>query len=296
MTFAFIEAEKATYGVRFCCRVLGVSPAGFYEWRRRQADPCRRRREDAALTGLISDIHLASRGTYGAPRVHAELRLGQGVRVGRKRVERLMREAALQGVTRRRRRGCTRRNPAAVPSDDLVNRAFTPAEPDRLWVADITEHPTTEGKVYVAVVIDAFSRMVAGWSIADHLRTELVVDALEMALWRRKPAAGQLVHHSDHGTQYTSWAFGQRLRAAGLLGSMGTVGDALDNAVAESFFATLQTELLDRRDWPTRASLARAVFDYIECFYNPVRRHSTLGMLSPANYDRTHRPAATTAA
>lgn len=290
MTYAFIEREKADFPVRFACRVLGVSPSGFYEWRARQSNPSRRARDDATLTRTIRAVHTASRGTYGAPRVHAELRLGLGIRVGRKRVERLMRAAGIQGVTRRRRRGCTRRNPSAVPSDDLVNRAFRPPAPDRLWVADVTEHLAGDGKVYLAVVIDAFSRLVVGHAIADHLRTELVIDALEMARWRRRPTTGA-IHHSDHGSQYTSWAFGQRLRAAGLLGSMGTVGDALDNAVAEAFFATLQTELLDRHDWADRRQLARAIFDYIECFYNPVRRHSTCSMLSPADYDQRHRTA-----
>jgi putative transposase len=276
----------AGFSVSMCCRVLGLSSAGFYEWRARQAHPAARTIADRELTERIIEIHRQSRGTYGAPRVHAELRLGQGIRVGRKRVERLMRAAGIEGVTRRRRRGCTRRDPKATPSDDLVVRQFRPQEPDRLWVADITEHPTGDGKVYAAVVIDAYSRLVVGWSIADHLRAELVVDALDMARWRRRPARGRTIHHSDHGTQYTSWAFGQRLRTAGLLGSMGTVGDALDNAVAESFFATLQTELLDRHAWQTRRQLAQAIFEWIEVFYNPVRRHSTVGMLSPADHDQ----------
>jgi putative transposase len=233
------------------------------------------------------EVHRQSRGTYGSPRVHAELRLGEGIRIGRKRVERLMRDAGLEGVYRRRHRGCTRRNPAAEPSDDLVNRRFTVDAPDRLWVSDITEHPTTTGRVYLAVVLDAWSRRVVGWSIADHLRSELVVDALQMAIWRRRPTDGTVVH-SDHGSQYTSWAFGRRLRAAGLLGSMGTVGDALDNAVAESFFGTLQLELLDRRHWTNREELASAIFEWIECFYNPQRRHSSVGMLSPVDYETTH--------
>lgn len=163
-----------------------------------------------------------------------------------------------------------------------------------MWVADITEHPTREGKVYCAVVLDAWNRQVVGQSIADHLRAELVVDALDLACWRQKPIAGQTVHHSDHGTQSTSWAFGQRLRHAGLLGSMGTVGDALDNAVAESFFATMQTELLDRRVWDTRTQLAQAIFEWIEVFDNQQRRHSTLEMLDPLTYahDAATRPAA----
>lgn len=176
-----------------------------------------------------------------------------------------------------------------MPSDDLVERRFNVDHPDQLWVADITEHPTAEGKIYLAAVLDAFSRRVVGWSIADHLRTELVVDALDMALWRRRPRPGTgLVHHSDHGAQYTSWAFGQRLRAAGLLGSMGTVGDALDNAVVESFFGTLQLELLDRQRWQSRRQLAQAIFEYIEAFYNPERRHSTIEYLSPIDYETRH--------
>jgi putative transposase len=287
VTFAFIAAEKAKdpdLNIAWACRTLGVSRSGYHDWRRAQASPCQRRRDDEALRPLVKEIHRQSRGTYGAPRVHAELRLGRDIRVGRKRVERLMRAQGLQGVTRRRRRGLTKRDADAVPNDDLVARKFSPAGPNQLWVADITEHPTTEGRVYCAVVIDAWNRQVVGHSIADHLRAELVVDALEMACWRQRPQPGQTVHHSDHGCQYTSWAFGQRLRAAGLLGSMGTVGDALDNAVAESFFATLQTELLDRHDWTSRKQLAQAIFEWIEVFYNQQRRHSTLGMLTPTGY------------
>ena len=238
-----------------------------------------------------SEVHRQSRGTYGSPRVHAELRLGANIRIGRKRVERLMRQAGIEGVYRRRRRGCTRRDPNAVPSDDLVNRQFSVDAPDRLWVSDITEHPTDTGKVYLGIVLDAWSRRVVGWSIADHLRAELVVDALQMAIWRRRPSNGTVVH-SDHGTQYTSWAFGKRLRAAGLLGSMGTVGDAYDNAVAESFFGTLQLELLDQRPrWSSREQLASAIFDYIESFYNRTRRHSSINMHSPIAYETLHTAA-----
>jgi putative transposase len=296
VTFVFIAAEKADHpkmSIAWACRTLGVSTSGFYEWRHAQERPCRRRRDDAELASTIRRVHAQSRGTYGSPRVHAELRLGEGIRVGRKRVERLMRLEGLQGVTRRRRRGLTKRDAAAVPNDDLVARQFRPHGPNQLWVADITEHPTRAGKVYCAVVIDAWNRQVVGHSIADHLRAELVVDALDMACWRQRPVAGQTVHHSDHGTQYTSWAFGQRLRHAGLLGSMGSVGDALDNAVAESFFATLQTELLDRRHWSSRTELAQAIFEWIEVFYNQQRRHSTLGMHTPVSYaNAAHTPPA----
>lgn len=287
MIYRFMDANKADFPIRFMASRLGVSTSGFYEWRHRQSNPCRRVRSDVELTETICEIWKRSRGTYGSPRIWAELRLGAGIRVGRKRVERLMRRAGIQGVARRKK-GTTRRGPDAVPSDDLVCRQFGVDGPDVLWVADITEHPTAEGKVYLAVVIDAWNRECIGWSITDHLRAELVCDAFDMARWRRRPEPDSgLVHHADHGTQYTSWVFGQRLRQAGILGSMGTVGDALDNAMAESFFATLQVELLDRRRWDTRHQLAQAIFEYIEAFYNPERRHSALNYQSPVNYRHT---------
>ncbi len=218
-----VVSELAAGGiaVAVACRVLGVSTSGFYEWRSRPVSA--RSVADQALAHTIGEIYRMSRGTYGAPRVHAELRLAAGVRCGRKRVERLMRSAGLQGVYRRRRPGCTVRDPAAQPSADLVNRRFAAERPDALWVTDITQHRTSDGWVYCAVVLDVFARRVVGWSIADHLRSELVIDALDMARWRRRPAVGQTVVHSDHGTQYTSWAFGHRLRTAGLLGSMGSL-------------------------------------------------------------------------
>lgn len=274
--------------------MLGVSASGFYEWRGRQ--PSARQRSDEQLTAAITAIHQASRGSYGSPRVHAELRLGQNIRCGRKRVERLMRRAGLAGIYRRRRKGCTVRDPAASPHPDLVNRQFTADRPDRLWVTDITQHRTGQGWLYCAVVLDVYSRRVVGWSIADHLRTELVIDALDMARWRRKPPAGGTVLHSDHGCQYTSWAFGQRLRAAGLLGSMGSIGDCYDNSLAESFFGTLQLELLDQRSWATRQELANAIFEWIEAWYNPTRRHSALGYHSPLTYERMHQTPPTAAA
>jgi putative transposase len=265
------------------CSRLGVSRAGYYAWRSRP--PSTRARADAALLPTIRAIHQASRGIYGAPRIHAELALAHGVRCGRKKVARLMRQHGLEGVHRRRRGGCTRRNPAATPAPDLVERNFTPPARDRLWVADITQHPTWEGWLYVAVVLDAYSRRVVGWAMADHIRAELVIEALQMAIGNRRPGPG-LVHHSDQGSQYTSLAFGRTLRAAGMVPSMGSVGDAYDNALAESFFATLQTELLDRHPWPTRRQLRIAVFDYLEAFYDRRRRHSALGYLSPVNYEK----------
>ena len=286
MIYTFIARACTDLPVSACCRVMKVSTSGFYAW---QADPVSDRDlDDAVLTDTIVDIWRMSRRSYGSPRVHAELRLGQDLRCSRKRIERLMKEAGICGIYRRRRRGCTRRDPAADLSDDLVNRQFDPAGPDQLWVMDVTEHPTPEGKVYLAVVLDAFSRIVVGWSIADHIRSELVVDALQMAVWRRRPAKGSTIAHSDHGSTYTSWAFGRRLRGAGILGSMGTVGDCFDNSVAESFFGTLQLELLDEHRWTTRQHLALAVFEWIEAWYNPKRRHSYCQMLSPVDYEAAH--------
>ena len=284
MIYTFIAVDCADLPVEACCRTMKVSRSAFWSWHALQATPTVKMLDDVELGELVVKIHDQSDGTYGVPRVTAELRLGLGRMVNHKRVERIMRERGLQGVTRRRRtKGCTRSRDGAVRSDDLVHRQFRPDRADRLWVQDVTQHRTGEGWVYLAVVIDAWSRRVVGWSIADHLRAELVVDALEMARLRRQPS--QTVVHSDHGSQYTSWVFGQRLRKAGLFGSMGTVGDALDNAVAESFFASLQCELLDRYPWPTRAGLARATFHWIEAWYNPTRRHSTLGYLSPIDYE-----------
>lgn len=284
MTYTFIVDRCGDLPTATVCKTMGVSTSAFYAWR---ADPVSARDlADACLTDTMFDIHRTSRRSYGSPRVHAELRLGdRTIRCGRKRVERLMRQAGIVGIHQRRRGGCTRRDLTAVPSDDLVKRAFSTDETDRLWVMDVTEHPTGEGKLYLAVVLDAFSRRVVGWSIADHVRSELVVDAIQMATWRRQPPAGQTVAHSDHGSVYTSWAFGQRLRAAGLLGSMGSVGDCFDNAMAESFFGTLQLELLDQQVWAGRQQLASAIFEWIEAWYNPRRRHSALDYLSPIDYE-----------
>ncbi len=271
------------------CRVLQVSRSGYYAWRDRAPSP--RLIADAYLENAIRATFAASRRTYGAPRVHAELRLGLGVRAGRKRIARLMRGAGLVGVGYRRTR---RREPVPAPHDDLVGRRFVADGPDRLWCTDITEHPTGEGKLYCAAVLDVFTRQVVGWSIADHMRSELVVDALEMARWRRRPAPGAIVH-SDRGSQYTSWIFGHRLRAAGLLGSMGRVASSVDNTMMESFFSTLQRELLDRQRWRTRDQLASAIFEWIEAFYNPIRRHSGIGYLSPAAFDALHTAPVTAA-
>lgn len=291
--FRFIDAEKATYPVARLCRALRVSRAGFYAWRSRP--PSCRAVADRALTATICGVHAGSRGTYGAPRVHAELADAHGVRCGRKRVARLMRVAGLAGCHRRRRSRTTRRDQTAAPAPDRVHRAFAVAAPDRLWVADITYLPTWQGFLYLAVVLDACSRRVVGWAMADHLRAELVVAALEMALWNRRPAPG-LVHHSDRGSQYTSLAFGQRCQRAGVLPSMGSRGDCYDNALAESFFATLECELVRRTRWRTHAEARTAVFDYLEAFYNPRRRHSALGYLSPVHFEARRYPPQTTVA
>jgi putative transposase len=265
--------------------VLGVSRSGFHAWLARPASE--RALLDRELLERIRQIHADSRGTYGAPRVHAELRF-QGVRVSRKRVERLMRAAGLSGLIRRRHGRTTVRVPGIRVADDLVQRDFHPAGPDRLWVADISYLRTWEGWLYLAVVVDCYSRRVVGWSLRDHLRAELVVDALEHAVVRRQPERG-LVHHSDRGSQYVSLVFGQRCRLAGIERSMGATG--YDNAVCEAFFKTLKAELIDRRSWPTKAEARTAVFEFIECFYNRRRRHSTLGYLSPDEYERINEQA-----
>lgn len=265
------------------CRVLHASRSGYYDWAARPVSA--REQDNELLTKQIEAVHAESRGTYGWPRVTAELTLGLGLTVNHKRVARLMREAGLQGLYRRRRRGCTIRDPDGQPSADRVNRQFTVEEPDRLWLTDITEHPTAEGKFYCAAVMDAYSRLIVGWSMAEHMRTELVTDALGMAIVRRRPDDDSTILHSDQGTQYTSWGFGKRLRKAGLLGSMGSVGDCYDNAMMESFWGTLQLEVLDTKAWQTREELANAVFEWIECWYNPTRRHSSIGMRSPVTFE-----------
>jgi putative transposase len=269
------------------CRILNVSRSGYYDWASRPVSA--REQDNEVLLKQIEQVHVESRGTYGWPRVHAELTLGLGLVVNHKRVARLMREAGIQGLYRRRRRGCTIRDPDAQPSSDLVNRQFTVEGPDRLWLTDITEHPTLEGKLYLAAVMDAYARLIVGWSMAEHMRTELVTDALGMAIVRRRPDGDDpTILHSDKGTQYTSWGFGKRLRDAGLLGSMGSVGDCYDNAMMESFWGTLQLEVLDTKEWQTREELANAVFEWIECWYNPTRRHSSIGMHSPVTFETLH--------
>lgn len=283
MSFRLIEAEKAQHAISRLCRVLGVTRAGYYAWRRR--GPSLRFLGDAELARLIERIFDGSLKTYGAPRIHAELAAEHGIRVGRKRVARLMRRLGIEGVSRRgKRRRTTVADAAAAPAPDLVERRFEAAAPNVLWLADITYIPTYEGWLFLAAVVDCFSRRVVGWSMRDDLKAELVVDALGMALARRKPQAG-LVHHSDRGTQYTSLAFGKTLRESGLLASMGSRGDAYDNALAESLISTVKCELIKRQTWKSRDEARLAVFRYIETFYNPRRRHSALGYRSPVDYE-----------
>ena len=280
--FRFIAAEKTSHAVKTMCRVLGVSRSGFHAWAGRS--PSARALADAQLTGRIAEIHAGSMKTYGSPRVHAELRLQDGIRVGRKRVERLMRDAGLSGQITRRRGKTTIRVQGVRTAPDLVARDFDPSAVNRLWCADITYLRTWEGWLYLASVMDCYSRRIVGWAMAEHLRAELVVDALEMAVARRRPEPG-LVHHSDQGSQYTSLVFTRRCRAVGIDVSMGSRGSCFDNAVLESFHATLKKDLIHRRSWPTKAEARTAVFDYIETFYNRRRRHSRLGMRSPAEFE-----------
>jgi putative transposase len=293
IVYRFVERARAVHHLATLCRVLGVSPSAYRTWADHR--PSRRARADAALLETIRAIHRTSRGTYGAPRIHAELR-ASGIRVGRKRVARLMRGAGLIGVHRRRRARPTVRTPVrvATTAPDLVRRDFRASGPDRLWVADITYLPTDAGFLHLAAVVDAWSRRVVGWSMADHLRTELVIGALDAALAARRPGPG-LVHHSDRGTQYTSVALGLRLSEAGIAASVGAPGTAYDNALVESFFASLETELIDRSTWRSHIEARAAVFDWIERFYNRVRRHSALGYLSPTDFERRHGPRRVTA-
>jgi putative transposase len=269
------------------CRVLGVSTSGYYAWQSREQ--CERARTDAALSERIAQIHRASRETYGAPRIHLELH-EEGQRVGRKRVARLMRTRNVVGVSRRRSFHTTRRDPAARPAPDLVDRKFTANGPNQLWVADMTYIPTLAGFLYLAVVLDVWSRKIVGWAMSSRMVTQIVLDALAMAVEQRRPAEG-VIHHSDQGCQYTSTEFGKRCREAGVRPSMGSVGDCYDNAMCESFFATLECELLDRTRFIDRAEAELAVFDFIEGFYNTRRRHSALGYLAPVTFEQRNAPA-----
>ena len=265
--------------VQLATRVLGVSESGYYAARSRPPSP--RSVRHALLTDAIRQVHVRSRGIYGARRVHAELTLGQGLSVGHTAVEMLMQRAGIRGVAGRPR---WRRGQIDTLANDLVDRQFNRPGPNQLWVTDITEHPTREGKVYCCVVLDAYSRRVVGWSIDANQTAALVTNALGMAIDSRRPPPGTVIH-SDHGVQFGSWAFTERAKASGLLPSMGSIGDCYDNGMIESFWSRMQVELLNRRRWRTRLELANAMFDYLEIWHNRQRRHSRLGMLTPIEFE-----------
>ena len=277
------------HSIQSSCRVLDVAESTFYADRSRV--PSNRSIRHAWLTDLIIQAHTASRGTYGARRIHADLTIGMGVSVGHNAIEMLMRRADLKGLPGNRRRRPPHQTPTAT---DLVDRQFNRDGPNELWVTDITEHPTREGKVYCAVVLDTFSRRVVGWSVDSSQTATLVTNALGMAIHNREPPAGAIIH-SDHGTQFTSWAFTRRAQESGLVASMGSIGDCYDNSVIESFWGRMQTELLNRRKWKTRIELANAIFEYLEIFHNRQRRHSSLGMRTPIEYERLHLDGLTVA-
>ena len=287
MRFKLIAAEKACYPVALMCRVLKVSRAGFYAWRRRPASA--HALKDQSLKLELAAIHAESRGRYGSPRVHAELR-ARGERVARKRVARLMRIAGLRARAPRRYRCTTDSRHAMAIKGNLLARRFTVPAPNRGWVSDITYLWTLEGWLYLAVILDLYSRRVVGWSLGEGLERKLVLDALGMALRERQPAAG-LLHHSDRGSQYASREYQHLLGAHGIVSSMSRSGNCWDNAVAESFFATLKLELVYQARWRTRAEARSAIFEYLELFYNRQRRHSVLGYLSPHDFELLNHAA-----
>jgi transposase InsO family protein len=283
MRFAFIDVEKALYPMRILCRVLRVSRSGYYAWRNRK--PCARMLEDERLRPRVVEAFKLGRGTYGSPRVRDEL-VDQGFQIGRKRVARLMREMGLQGATPRKFRVTTDSNHSHPIAKNLVDRNFDASRPNQKWVTDITYIWTAEGWLYLAIVMDLYSRRIVGWSTADHLKTELCLDALGMAMSQRARIKG-LIHHSDRGVQYASDRYREALNARGIECSMSRRANCWDNAVAESFFGTLKTELIYRRPWVTRKSARNAIGEYIEIFYNRIRRHSTIGNVSPAAFEES---------
>jgi putative transposase len=282
-----VKVNQATHSVGMMCRLLNVSRSGLYAWLYRPM--CARRQRDLELTGTICAIHRRSRDTYGAPNIHAELADDHGIRVGRKRVARLMRQNGIKGATLRKFVVTTQSDPEAAKPIDLVQRRFFADAPDQLWVADLTYIPTWSGWLYLAMVMDVYSRKIVGWAMDTNMRTGLILDALQMAVTQRQPRG--VIHHSDRGSQYTSYAFGKRCQEAGIMQSMGSVGDAYDNAMAESFFASLEREVLNRRRFKSQAEARMAIFEWIEGWYNPHRRHSGLGYRSPVNYERAHHQA-----
>jgi len=292
MKFTLIDEEKTHHPVSRMAGVLGVSRAGYHAWEKRE--PSARKTADEQLKVRIGEIHAASFGIYGAPRVHAELADTYGIHVGRKRVARLMRELGIQGVSRRGKRKAKKSASEMPAAPDLVKRDFTAERPDELWVADITYIPTWEGWLFLAAVVDVCTKRCCGWSMRNDLTADLVVDALGMAVTLRRPGL-ETIHHSDRGSQYRSLAIGKTLKESGIMASMGSKGDAYDNAAAESFMATIKTELIYRNRFKTKDEARLAVFRYIEGFYNPIRRHSALGYKSPAEYERMLMAAGQTA-
>jgi putative transposase len=285
--YRLIDEERDRQSVSRLCRTLGVTRSGFYDWQRQPL--CDRRLADWLLTEQIRGIFAESEQTYGSPRVFKELTLGRGVRIGEKRVARLMRQAGLVAISSRRRKGSTTRAKEHPLAPDLVQRDFAVDGPDRLWVADFTQLTTWQGTAYIAVVADAYSRLCLGWAVRADKTVELVLEALDMAIWRRgQMRASGAVHHSDQGSQYTSFAFTKRLAVEGIVASMGTVGDALDNAMCESLIGTMKIEKLNRQHWRSVEDLRAAVFEWIESWYNRRRRHSSLGYLSPLEYESQH--------
>lgn len=279
-------AEHAHLGVEPVLRELHIPSSTFYRWRRREKEPCERQRRDAELTEKIRKIHSDSGGIYGSPRVHAVLKR-EGAHVGRKRVERLMREADLAGVSPRRK-GFTRRDPKATLAPDLVQRDFTAPAPNRLWVTDLTMIPTGEGPLWLSAIRDAFSRRVVAWETSARADADLVLTTLEYALASREVEPGQLIHHADHGCQYTSIKLTTRLMRAGIQGSMGSVGDSYDNALAENLWMLIKTEGIRSRTFATRAEANLALFEYIDGFYNSRRIQERLGFLSPVEFEEKH--------
>ena len=279
------------------CRLLRVSRSGFYAWVDRPMSA--RARRDVEIMALIHQIHANSYdGTYGAPRIHRELRETYGIRVGRKRVERLMRRAGLQGVQKRRFRCTTRSGAPERFAPDLVERNFVADRPNALWLADVTYVSTAEGRLYLAAVLDVFSRLIVGWSMDERLGSQLVLVALEMAYAQRRPC--EVIHHSDHGSEYTAVAFGRRCGQLGITRSMGSVGDCYDNAMMESFFSSLEAEVLDRNRFRTRQEARSTIFSWLAGWYNTHRRHSGVDYLSPQEFERRfarkrRRPSAASA-
>ncbi|MGW7620357.1 IS3 family transposase [Streptomyces antimycoticus] len=286
--------EHPHLGVEPVLRELNIPSSTYYRWRRLEKEPCARRRQDAELTGRIRQVHQDSGGIYGSPRVHAVLRR-EGIRVGRKRVERLMRQAGLAGISPRTAKGFTRRDPDANLAPDLVQRDFTAPAPNRLWVTDLTMIPTREGPLWLSAIRDAFSRRVVAWETSAHADADLALSSLEYALTSREVAPGELVHHADHGTQYTSIKLTTRLVRAGIQASMGSVGDSFDNALAQNLWILIKTECIRGRTFATRAQANLALFEYIDGFYNPRRIQKRLGYLSPIEFEEKHNADQATA-